>query len=427
MKTVKKSLLLILLAFVIFAGMFMPETAIVTEAADATTQSLQQQLDALDAEKKELEKQIADLSDQKSAGLEAKAKLDSLSAVTQQKISTAEALSKQLAEQIETTTKQIAEKEESIKTTFDKFLDRLVVSYEEGNASYLSIILNSSDMGDLLTKMDMVSSMLEYDRNLRIQYQNEKTELEASKASLEEASTLQTDVIAGLEADKAQYDVLSSQQEAYISSLEEDLTAANSAYEQAKAQENALDAELQAYLYQLAEQQRQLEAQRAAEEAARQAAAAAAAQQNGGQAPEPTPSVDPNNVYYGGGFAWPLPGYAYISSGFGWRTLGGYSDFHRGIDIPAPSGTPIHASKGGEVVIAQWHNSYGNYVVINHNNGESTLYAHQSMIGCSVGQWVNQGDVIGYVGTTGYSTGNHLHFEVRINGEANNPLNYVSP
>ncbi len=429
MKKLSKVILLVLLAVTVVSSLFIQRGAVVTEAADATTQSLQEQIDALDAQKSELEQQIADLNEQKAAGLDAKANLDSLAAVTQQKIAAAESLSAQLAQQIESTSATITEKEESIEATFNKFLDRLVISYEEGNASYLSIIVNSSDMADFLMKMDMVSSMLEYDRSLKIQYQNEKAELEAAKISLEEASSLQADLVSQLEADKAEYESLSEQQANYIKSLEDDISKANSALEAATAQDNALNEELEAYLYQIAEEQRRLAEQRAAEEAARQAAAAAAAANNAGtqQQEQQTPAQDPSTVYVGGGFAWPLPGNSYISSGFGWRTLGGYSDFHRGIDIPAPYGTPIHASKGGQVIVATGHNSYGNYVVIDHGNGESTLYAHQSMIGCSVGQWVNQGDIIGYVGSTGYSTGNHLHFEVRINGEAQNPMGYVSP
>ncbi|MBQ7670844.1 MAG: peptidoglycan DD-metalloendopeptidase family protein [Clostridia bacterium] len=248
--------------------------------------------------------------------------------------------------------------------------------------------------------------MLEYDRNLKIKYQNEKIELESDKKRLEEDLKYQEDLLKKLEEDKAEYEKLSKEQAEYIAALEKDISDANAAYEQAKAKENALDAELQQYLAELAEQQRQQ---------------AIAAQQGNGGGP-----------YVGGNFIWPLYGYSYISSGFGWRTLNGYSDYHRGIDIPAPYGTPIHASKGGKVITATGHSSYGNYVVIDHGinsdgNGETTLYAHMSSIGCSVGQVVNQGDVIGYVGSTGYSTGNHTHFEVRINGTANNPLNFVSP
>ncbi len=389
-------------------ALFMPRTAIKTEAADATTQSLQDKISALSSQIKEYESKISNLKSEKADKMEYKASLDSLAAVTQQKIEVAEALSKQLTEQIEDTTTKIAEKEEAIKGTFAKFLERLVVSYEEGDASYLSIILNSSDMGDFLTKMDMVSSMLEYDRNLKIQYENERTDLQATKAQLEEDKKYQETLMAQLEEDKKNYESLADEQSTYILSLENDLSAATSAFEEAKAQENALDAQLQAHLAELAEQARR------------------AQQANGGT------DIDAANVFIGGGFGWPLPGHTYISSGFGYRTLGGNYEFHRGIDIPAPYGTPIVASKGGKVITATGHYSYGNHVVIDHGLngngvGESTLYAHMSSIAVSVGQYVNQGDVIGYVGSTGYSTGNHTHFEVRLNGEVNNPLNFVVP
>lgn len=406
MKKTARKVTSAVLVLVLLAVMFVPRTAVTIDATDSKTDSLQKQIDDLENKIAEYKAQIADLSSQKANKMEVKASLDALAEVTQQKITAAAELSAELDAEIAATTETIAAKEEEIAATFDKFLERLVVSYEQGDASYLSIIMNSDDLSDFLMKMDMVNSMLEYDRNLKIKYQNEKVELEAEKKRLEEDQKYQEELIKKLEEDKAEYEKLSKEQAEYIAALEKDISDANAAYEQAKAKENALDAELQQYLAELAEQQRQQ--------------AIAQQQQNGGGA------------YVGGSFIWPLYGYTYISSGFGWRTLNGYSDYHRGIDIPAPYGTPIHASKGGKVITATGHSSYGNYVVIDHGinsdgNGESTLYAHMSSIACSVGQTVNQGDVIGYVGSTGYSTGNHTHFEVRINGNANNPLNFVSP
>lgn len=131
------------------------------------------------------------------------------------------------------------------------------------------------------------------------------------------------------------------------------------------------------------------------------------------------------------GFMWPLAGsYNKLSSLYGNRkhpTTGKYGK-HSGIDIPAPSGTPIYAAKSGVVITAEkgtgayW--SYGNYVLIAHSDGTSTLYAHMSKLGCKKGQTVTQGNTIGYVGTTGRSTGNHLHFEIRKNGSRVDPINY---
>ncbi len=116
-------------------------------------------------------------------------------------------------------------------------------------------------------------------------------------------------------------------------------------------------------------------------------------------------------------YLWPLPGYYRLTSLFGYRIhpITGKAHSHTGIDIPAPGGTPIQACKSGQVVTSAYHYSYGNYVVIDHGNGNSTLYAHMSSRAVSEGQMVSQGQTIGYVGTTGSSTGNHLHLEVRDN------------
>ncbi|MBQ3179892.1 MAG: M23 family metallopeptidase, partial [Firmicutes bacterium] len=134
----------------------------------------------------------------------------------------------------------------------------------------------------------------------------------------------------------------------------------------------------------------------------------------------------PTDKVGSGIYAWPLRGYSNVSSDYGWRTLRGKRNLHTGIDMPAPKGTPIYACDSGEVILARWYGSYGYCVIINHGNNMSTLYAHQSKLGCSVGDSVDQGDVIGYVGSTGNSTGNHLHLEVRKNGNHTSPWNYVS-
>lgn len=121
----------------------------------------------------------------------------------------------------------------------------------------------------------------------------------------------------------------------------------------------------------------------------------------------------------GAGLIWPLRGT--ITSEFGPR----WGGFHPGIDIAAPSGTPIHAAKGGTVILAGWEGGYGNYTCISHGGGFSTCYAHQSRIAVSDGQTVSQGEVIGYEGSTGNSTGPHLHFETRVDGNPQNPRRYL--
>ncbi len=380
------SVICVMAMIAVFFAYSAPRTA--DAATDATTKSYQEQIAEATQKQKELKEKLNTLKAEMSDAVTYKSSLDELANVTYSKIVAAEALTAELEIKISEAEKGIAEKEEAIDATFNNFLERMRVSYEEGEASYLSIILGSESMTDLLSKMDMVSSMLEYDRNLKNQYQSEKEELEATKKTLEDDKALQTQLLETLKEDKAHYETLAQQQATYINSLQNDVNATNSAYEKAKAEENRLDKQLQAYLKSLQEKEQ--------------------------------------TVYVGGEFIWPLPGHNYISSGFGWRTLGGVRDNHRGIDIPAPYGTPIKASNSGTVVTATGSGSYGNYVVINHGGGKSTLYAHMSSIAVGVNQKVTQGQVIGYVGSTGYSTGNHLHIEVRIDGVCKNPLSYLS-
>ena len=401
MTRLKKGAICVLTLIAMIAVMAVPRSVVRTDAADTKTQSLQDQIAELNRQIDEYKDQISALSGQKESVMEVKEKLDRLVAATQQKIDTAEQLRSKLEEQIADTEGRISQKEAEIKATFDKFLERMVISYEQGDASYLSILVNSADLGDFLSRMNMVNSILEYDRNLKIQYQNEKAALEADKKVLEEDRTYQNNLIEELKKDKEENEQLIKDQETYLATIQKDLDTVQAQYAQAKEQEDELDRQLQALLAEIAARNRQ----------------------------QTTPSY---NFIPSDGFGWPLPGYTYISSGFGWRILWGNQDFHRGIDIPAPGGTPIHASKSGVVVSATFHGSYGNYVLLDNGYNESgyseaTLYAHMSMLGCAEGQVVNQGDIIGYVGTTGNSSGNHLHFEIRFNGEIYDPLNYVTP
>ncbi len=130
--------------------------------------------------------------------------------------------------------------------------------------------------------------------------------------------------------------------------------------------------------------------------------------------------------FVGGEFIWPLPNNRTVSSPYGYRTIFGYREFHTGIDIPAPSGTPILASNSGIVTTARYASTgYGNRIIVDHGGNQKTLYAHCSSLAVKEGDYVNQGQVIGYVGTTGMSTGNHLHFEIRQNNQTVDPYPYI--
>jgi murein DD-endopeptidase MepM/ murein hydrolase activator NlpD len=137
--------------------------------------------------------------------------------------------------------------------------------------------------------------------------------------------------------------------------------------------------------------------------------------------------MDSKAIYAGGVMKWPTPGYTRVSSPYGMRIHPIYKvkKMHTGIDIDAPSGAKIVAANSGKVILAGWNGGYGNCVIIDHGGGLATLYAHQSKILVSVGDKVQKGDTVGKVGSTGLSTGPHLHFEVRKNGSTTNPIPYV--
>ena len=136
--------------------------------------------------------------------------------------------------------------------------------------------------------------------------------------------------------------------------------------------------------------------------------------------------INPN--YIGGEMLWPVPGYTKLSSTFKMRVhpITGVYKLHSGIDIPAPTGTNFLAANDGVVVKAGYNTAYGNMVMIDHGGGVSTLYAHGDKIMVTLGQTVKKGDVVLQVGETGYATGPHAHFEVRINGTPVDPLPYVT-
>ena len=380
---VLSALLALAACFTVFA--FSPRTTI--EAGNAATQKYEDQIKELEKTQKELLAKIKNIESEASETFENKQYLDSLITTVNSKIQAAEALCSELETQIADTEADIAEHEKLIEASTEKIKERMRANHEEGNASYLSVLLGAEGVDDFLSRLEKVNTILEYDKKTLAEYKTEKADLEAKKAELEDSKKLQEDTLATLKSDKAENERLASEAESYFSKLSNDKAAATAEYNKAKAAEEALDAQLQAMLAQIANQ-------------------------------------NSSQVTAAGEYMWPLPAGGYISCYFGDTDPGGRP--HYAMDIAISAGTPIYASNDGSVVTATWHSSYGNYIVLDHGNGKSTLYAHCSGLAVSSGQSVSKGQVIGYVGSTGYSTGNHLHFEFRVNGQKVNPANYVS-
>jgi len=308
---------------------------------------------------------------------------------------------------------------------------RLRAMYEAGPVGYVAILLQAENFADFFMRLEYVTVIYNADRRALarmeeawIHLENTSTQLSREEILLRDLETYESEAIAELErlmeergAWFAELANDAEQLEALIAILEEEARAIDAEFGLVQAQYRAELAEaerirLERQRQERLEQQRQAEAARAAEVAANPTAAAAAA----------------TSSSFDGQFAWPLParGPGDISSPFGPRTnpVTGRSENHSGIDIPAPAGTRIVAAADGVVRLAGWSGGFGITVIIDHGNGYSTLYAHNSRNRVVEGQRVSRGDHIADVGTTGQSTGNHLHFEIRRNGTPVNPMNY---
>ena len=370
------------------AFVFVPEkTPVSSLAADANVQKYENEIAALEQKQKELEALISKSQSEANQAAQEKAYLDNLIYVIETKQAAAEKLIEELKAKVAETEKVIAEREKQIDVTNEKFVERMRMAHENGNASYLEILLNADSISDFLSKMERVNAMLDYDKKLKTQYKEEKAALEQEKADLSASKELQEQTLLQLEEDKKTAEVQAAKAEKYYNTLQSDKAAYQAQYNRAKQEEQKLDAQLTAYLKSLQEQ-------------------------------------NSSQVTATGEFMWPLPlNKGYISCYFGGRDPN--SAPHYALDIAIAYGTPIYASNDGTVLKAEWHYSYGYYVLIDHGNGRSTLYAHCSSLNVGAGQQVAKGQVIGGVGSTGFSTGNHLHFEFRVNGVRQNPLNYV--
>ena len=384
------SVFLVLVLFVPLLG----ETLTPLHASAVTQQAidnLKKNAESLNKQKKELANQLSAIRSDKSKALEQKALLE-------QQINVIETEIDNINEQISTYDNLIEEKEAELADAEEKeaeqyelFCQRIRYMTEQGEVSYWSILFSSNDFSDLLDNFMMAEEIIEFDNRimealiaLQEQITADKAALEQARSEQEQARQEQQAKKDELKAQQAEVDVLVSE----IRSKESELEKAHQSLRAAAA---AVDAEIKKMEQQLA------------------------------------PQI--SNVVSESGFRWPLPsGYNTLSSLFGGRIhpVTGRPNNHTGIDIPAPGGTSIYAAKSGVVTTSKYNSSYGNYVGISHSDGTSTLYAHMSRRNATVGQTVKQGAVIGYVGTTGSSTGNHLHLEIRVNGARKDPVNFFS-
>ena len=293
------------------------------------------------------------------------------------------------------------------------FHERLRSMHEQGPVGHLNVLFQSNNFSEFLIGLEHVRSISSFDQQVLNDMQDAEDRVANTVNELSRLNTLFEDMHVAQEAAIA---ALDAAQEAHFALFEE-LEASEEGAALLLAVMEATERSLQEELGVI---QREIRAHEDAERAR-----IAAEEQRRRQEEQRALTA---HLTFGGTFAWPLPARSHISSYFGVRThpIRGTRDNHTGIDIPAPAGSQIVAAADGVVRLSGWHGGFGITVIIDHGDGYSTLYAHNSRNRVSVGQSVRRGDHIADVGTTGVSTGNHLHFEVRRNGVAVDPLPYLN-
>ena len=384
-------LVCVVLALAMAATLFLQAGAVTQSEIDA----LKKQQQASQAKQQELKEQLAEVKEDQAAAQQKRQ-------ILVQQLDAINGEIDNINAQIAWYDGEISKKEEERRQAeareaeqYELFCERVRAMEEEGSVSYWSILFNANSFSDLMDRIADVDAVMDYDNAVMDQLIATRRELERLQAELESARSEE-------QAAKEQQEAKKAEQQAKVAEAQQLLDQINANLDEVNRQLDAEDAAAADIQAQIAKKQKQLEEERK--------------QQN--------ITLPPT----GSGYQWPLPaGNLKLTSAFGYRMhpIDLVPHSHTGIDVAAAGGTPIYAAKGGQVIMSVYGSgvnwSYGNFVVIDHGDGTTTLYAHMSRRAVSEGQLVSQGQTIGYVGNTGNSKGNHLHFEVRVNGQRVDP------
>lgn len=384
--------------------MLLPMLAsVVTTVQAATAAELQDQINNLknesgdlDAQKKNLAAQIKAIQNDKSKAMNRKMLLEQQIDVIRSEIANSDRQLAQYDALIAEKEVELVAAQEKEAAQYELFCKRVRYMEEDGKVSYWSILFSAADFSDLLDRVNFVNEVMEYDNAVIDMLAKARQTVVDTKADLETNRAAQQTVRDAQEVQKQELSGKAKEVDAMVDELEQSEAELEAAERELAATAAAVDKALAA---------REAELQRKI-------------------------AAGEIKIDAGSGYQWPLSGYSTLSSLYGPRIhpVTGKPGNHTGVDIPAPKNTNITASRGGVVITSKMGSgsdwSYGNYVVISHGDGTSTLYAHMNSRGVKEGDVVAQGQVIGYVGTTGRSTGYHLHFEVRKNNVRVDPVDY---
>lgn len=397
------ALLLVVCILAVGAGPFVSHADEVSELK----QSIADKQEAI-SEANKLKKQLqSGLTDVKNviSGLEKSKKnlsayiseLDTTLSLAQAKILELNTLITDKEAEIKKTTEELNEAIKTEESQYEAMKNRICFMYERGETMYLEILMSTQSFGEMINKADYIEEFTAYDRRMLEKYQATREYVEICKAQLEAEQVVLEEAKTDVEAEEAALETLIAEKEKEIAAYENDISNREKLLAEYEAEIAAQNAEIKA-----------LEDAVAAEKAALASAT--------------------RRKYDGGMFAWPAPSYTRISDDYGYRMhpILKVKQFHNGIDMAAPGGSPILAAYDGTVTAAAYSSSMGNYIMIDHGDNLYTIYMHASKLYVSKGAEVVKGQKIAAVGTTGRSTGNHLHFSVRLNGSYVSPWDYLS-
>ena len=371
------------------------------EEANANAEKYQKKVDKLTAAVNELDKQATDISTQ----------------IVEKKQQ-----AEDLQNEIDETQTKLAEAQVSEDNQYEAMKKRIQYLYEEGDVAYIDALMSSASFEDSLNKSEYVNQLSTYDQKQLNKLVKTKNDIAEYQQTLKDDLADVEKVKADLETKQADLDDVISQKNAEINKYSDDVEMQKALAAEYAKQESELDDKLAELARQ--EQQR-LEEERKQREAEQQQQDNNGGSDNSGSDSDNSGSNNGGSTTGSGQFIWPVSGP--ITDYFGPREspTAGASSNHMGIDIGCSYGVPIAAADAGVVTVAEWGESGGNYVMIDHGNGFVTMYLHNSSLAVSVGDVVSQGQTIAYAGSTGYSTGTHCHFSVFLNGSYVNPLDYL--
>lgn len=378
------------------------------DVKNTATEELKAQLDEFNKIKKELKAQLDAAEGLQNTAQEKRTLYITLQTIYADEIEAINDHLPLIEEEIAAVNEELTE----VYAEYDEVYDALQIvvrmTYESQDASYISLILGASSISDLFSRLERASALIRYNNNLIAELEERQKAVDEKLAELNAKKAELTQAHEDLIAKQAELEAWNAENEQALLEIEAELDRLVGEYEDYDERSDIIKDEFQQMVDALIKKEE--ERIKSEEEKRKQEEIAAANAKNG--------------------YLWPLPSsYKRLTSYFNEKRtineLGYVNRVHYGIDVPAPGGTPIYAVKAGKVITAKYSSGYGYYVILDHGNGITSLYAHCSKLLVSTGDVVKRGDTIAKVGTTGSSTGNHLHLEIREKGVRKDPLKYV--